>query len=121
MAGLAFNLGATYVPLHEAALGAMAGYLGLWLVFWMFKLITGKEGMGYGDFKLLAALGAWMGWQALPLIVLFASFSGLAVSVALIVAGRLDQGALFPFGPHLAAAGGLPPFTPFIEKQKLTV
>ena len=87
-AGLAFNLAGTYVPLETAVVGAMAGYLSLWSVYWVFKLATGKEGMGYGDFKLLAALGAWLGWQMLPAIILLSSVVGAAVGLTLIVAVR---------------------------------
>ncbi|HLW04744.1 MAG TPA: A24 family peptidase [Azoarcus sp.] len=105
--GLAFNLGATYVPLSSAVVGAMAGYLILWSVFWVFKLATGKEGMGYGDFKLLAAIGAWLGWQMLPMVVLLSSLVGAAVGISLIVFARHERSAPIPFGPYLAAAGVL--------------
>jgi len=105
--GLAFNLGGTYVPLQDAVIGAMAGYLSLWLVYWAFKLATGKEGMGYGDFKLLAALGAWLGWQALPVIVLLSSVVGALVGVVLMIARRRGKDVPMPFGPYLAAAGWL--------------
>jgi leader peptidase (prepilin peptidase)/N-methyltransferase len=104
-AGLAFNLAGTYVPLEMAVLGAMAGYLSLWSVYWLFKLATGKEGMGYGDFKLLAALGAWLGWQMLPAIILLSSVVGAAVGLTLIVAVRHGRNVPIPFGPYLAAAG----------------
>lgn len=103
--GLAFNLFATYSELPTAVIGAMAGYLALWSVFWLFKLATGKEGMGYGDFKLLAALGAWLGWQMLPAIILLSSVVGAAVGVTLIVATRHGRNVPIPFGPYLAAAG----------------
>jgi leader peptidase (prepilin peptidase)/N-methyltransferase len=103
--GLAFNLFATYSDLPTAVIGAMAGYLALWSVFWLFKLVTGKEGMGYGDFKLLAALGAWLGWQMLPAIILLSSIVGAAVGVTLIVAARHGRNVPIPFGPYLAAAG----------------
>ena len=83
----------------------MAGYLALWLVFWAFKLLTGKEGMGYGDFKLLAALGAWMGWQMLPAIVLLSSLVGAVVGISLIVFARHGRNVPIPFGPYLAGAG----------------
>ena len=86
--GLAFNLWTTFADLPTAVIGAMAGYLSLWSVFWLFKLATGKEGMGYGDFKLLAALGAWLGWQMLPAIILLSSVVGAVVGIALIVAAR---------------------------------
>jgi len=103
--GLAFNLGSTFNDLTSAVIGAMAGYLALWSVFWLFKLATGKEGMGYGDFKLLAALGAWLGWQMLPAIILLSSVVGAAVGVTLIVAARHSRNIPIPFGPYLAAAG----------------
>jgi leader peptidase (prepilin peptidase)/N-methyltransferase len=90
---------------RSAVLGAVAGYLSLWLVYWAFKLLTGKEGMGYGDFKLFAALGAWMGWQMLPLVILLSAFTGAAVGIALIVVRGRDRNIPIPFGPYLAAAG----------------
>ena len=89
----------------SAILGAAAGYLSLWSVYWAFKLLTGKEGMGYGDFKLFGALGAWMGWQMLPLILLLSAFTGAVVGIALIVARGRDRNVPIPFGPYLAAAG----------------
>ncbi|MFC5301462.1 prepilin peptidase [Azospira restricta] len=103
--GLAFNLFGTYTSLASAVIGAMAGYLSLWSVYWGFKLATGKEGMGYGDFKLLAAIGAWLGWQALPLTILFSSLVGAVVGIVLIVAARHGRNVPIPFGPYLAAAG----------------
>lgn len=90
---------------QEALLGAMAGYLSLWLVYQGFKLATGKEGMGYGDFKLLAALGAWLGWQMLPLIILLSACVGAIVGIGLIVFRGRDHSIPMPFGPYLAAAG----------------
>lgn len=105
--GLAFNLLATYCDLPSAVIGAMAGYLALWSVFWLFKLATGKEGMGYGDFKLLAALGAWLGWQMLPAIILLSSIVGAAVGITLIFAARHARNIPIPFGPYLAAAGAI--------------
>ena len=90
---------------RSAILGAVAGYLSLWSVYWAFKLLTGKEGMGYGDFKLFGALGAWMGWQMLPLILLLSAFAGAVVGIALIVARGRDRNIPIPFGPYLAAAG----------------
>ena len=105
--GLLFNLGGTYVPIADAVAGAMAGYGILWLVYWAFRLATGKEGMGYGDFKLLAALGAWFGWQALPAIILLASAVGATVGVAMIVFARHRREVPIPFGPYLAGAGML--------------
>ena len=104
-AGLLWNLFGTFVPLSEAVIGAMAGYLSLWSVYWAFKLTTGKEGMGYGDFKLLAALGAWMGWQVLPLIILLSALVGAIVGIALIVLTRRGKDIPIPFGPYLAMAG----------------
>ena len=104
-AGLGFNLAGAFVPLPTAVLGAMAGYLLLWSVYWLFKLATGKEGMGYGDFKLLAALGAFLGWQMLPLIVLLSSVVGAVVGVALIILARRGREVPMPFGPYLACAG----------------
>ncbi len=103
--GLGFNLTGTYVDLFSAVIGAMIGYLTLWSVFWLFKLATGKEGMGFGDFKLLAALGAWLGWQMLPAIILLSSIVGAAVGISLIVATRHGRNTPIPFGPYLAAAG----------------
>lgn len=103
--GLLFNLAGGFVPLADAVVGAMAGYLALWSVYWLFKLVTGKEGMGYGDFKLLAALGAWLGWQALPLIILLSSLVGAVVGIALMVIKRRGREIPIPFGPYLAMAG----------------
>jgi leader peptidase (prepilin peptidase)/N-methyltransferase len=105
--GLLFNLWGTYADLSIAVVGAMAGYLALWSVFWLFKLATGKEGMGYGDFKLLAALGAWLGWQMLPAIILLSSIVGAIVGITLIVVARHGRNIPIPFGPYLAAAGGI--------------
>ncbi len=95
----------TPTPLADAVWGAVAGYLSLWLVYQGFKLATGKEGMGYGDFKLFAALGAWFGWQALVPIILMASVIGAVVGIALKVGGGLREGRYMPFGPFLAGAG----------------
>ncbi|MDR2786902.1 MAG: A24 family peptidase [Candidatus Accumulibacter sp.] len=103
--GLSFNLGSTHADLPSAVIGAMAGYLSLWLIYWGFKWITRKEGMGYGDFKLLAALGAWLGWQMLPLIVLLSSVVGAIVGVALVALARHGREIPIPFGPYLATAG----------------
>ena len=105
--GLLWNLSSVYTPLPQAVIGAIAGYLCLWAVYWAFKLVTGKEGMGYGDFKLLAALGAWLGWKMLLPIVLVSSLVGAAVGVALIVLARRGRHIPIPFGPYLAAAGFL--------------
>ncbi|WP_291993268.1 A24 family peptidase [Candidatus Accumulibacter sp. ACC003] len=104
-AGLLFNLFATFTDLPSAVLGAVGGYLSLWSVYWAFKLTTGKEGMGYGDFKLLAALGAWLGWQMLPLTILLSSLLGAVVGIALIVGAKRGRSVPIPFGPYLAAAG----------------
>ena len=104
-AGLLMNINGTYVPLQDAVIGAAAGYLALWSIYWLFKLATGKEGMGYGDFKLLAALGAWMGWTMLPTIILLSSVVGAVVGIALIVFARHGRNTPIPFGPYLAAAG----------------
>ena len=106
-AGLAINIGATFAPLAAAVIGAIAGYLSLWMVYWAFRLITGKDGMGYGDFKLLAAIGAWLGWQMLPLVILLSSVVGATVGVALIVFKRHGRDKPIPFGPYLAAAGAI--------------
>lgn len=103
--GLLFNLFGTYTSLASAVIGAMAGYLSLWSVYWGFKLATGKEGMGFGDFKLLAAIGAWLGWQILPLTILLSSFVGAIVGIGLIVFTRHGRNIPIPFGPYLAAAG----------------
>jgi len=103
--GLLFNLGGVFVPLGSAVVGAALGYLALWLVFWGFKLLTGKEGMGYGDFKLLAAIGAWLGWQMLPLVILLSSVVGAVVGIGLMVFAGHGRDKPIPFGPYLAAAG----------------
>ncbi|HTY03701.1 MAG TPA: A24 family peptidase [Rhodocyclaceae bacterium] len=103
--GLLANLFATFTDLASAVVGAIAGYLTLWGVYWLFKLATGKEGMGYGDFKLLAAIGAWLGWQMLPLTILLSSFVGAVVGIGLIVLARHGRNVPMPFGPYLAVAG----------------
>ena len=103
--GLLFTVAGTYTDLPSAVIGAAAGYLALWSVYWLFKLATGKEGMGYGDFKLLAAIGAWLGWKMLPLVILLSSFVGAAVGIALIVLARRGRSVPIPFGPYLACAG----------------
>lgn len=103
-AGLLLNLGSAFTDLRSAVIGAAAGYLSLWSVYWAFKLATGKEGMGYGDFKLLAAIGAWLGWQMLPLTILASSMVGAVVGIALIVFARHGRSIPIPFGPYLAAA-----------------
>lgn len=103
--GLLLALGPVFASLPDAVIGAAAGYLSLWSVFWLFKLVTGKEGMGYGDFKLFAALGAWLGWQALPMIILLSSVVGAAVGIVQILFRGRGREAQLPFGPYLAAAG----------------
>ena len=103
--GLAFNLFGAYTDISSAVIGAMVGYLTLWSIYWLFKLATGKEGMGYGDFKLLAALGAWLGWQMLPVIILLSSVVGAVVGISLIAINRHGRNTPIPFGPYLAAAG----------------
>ena len=103
--GLIANVNGLFTDLPSAVIGAIAGYLTLWSVFWLFKLVTGKDGMGYGDFKLLAALGAWVGWQQLPLIILLSSLVGAIIgTLAIVIQGRDRQSAI-PFGPYLAIAG----------------
>jgi leader peptidase (prepilin peptidase)/N-methyltransferase len=106
-AGLIANLWGLFAPLQDAVIGAVAGYLSLWTIYWLFKLIRGKEGMGYGDFKLLAALGAWLGWQMLPLIVLLSSVVGALIGITLIVVKGRDNNLPMAFGPYLAIAGGI--------------
>lgn len=103
--GLLFNLFGTFTDLQSAVIGAIAGYLSLWSVYWAFKLLTGKEGMGYGDFKLLAALGAWLGWAMLPLTILLSSFVGAVVGIGLMILTKRGRNVPIPFGPYLAAAG----------------
>jgi len=94
-----------FADLRSAVIGAAAGYLSLWLLYHAFRLLTGKEGMGYGDFKLLGALGAWLGWQGLPLTILLSTVVGAGLGVVLIIAGKRDRQTQIPFGPYLAAAG----------------
>ncbi len=103
--GLWANLEGRFAPLDQAVLGAIAGYLSLWSIFWVFKLATGKEGMGYGDFKFLAAMGAWLGWQMLPILVLLASLTAAVISLIGILSKKLSRDQPIPFGPFLAAAG----------------
>jgi leader peptidase (prepilin peptidase) / N-methyltransferase len=104
-AGLLINLAGGFVDLRSAVIGAVAGYLALWSVYWLFKLVTGKEGMGYGDFKLLAAIGAWFGWQMLTLVILLSSVVGAIVGIGLIAFAGHGRSKPIPFGPYLAAAG----------------
>lgn len=103
--GLLFNVFNTYTTLENAVFGAVAGYLSLWSIYWLFKLLTGKEGMGFGDFKLLAAIGAFLGWQTLPVVILMSSAVGAVVGITLIIALGRDKNIPIPFGPYLAAAG----------------
>lgn len=105
--GLLANLFGLFAPLKDAVIGAIAGYLALWTIYWLFKLIRGKEGMGYGDFKLLAALGAWLGWQVLPLIVLLSSVVGALIGIGLLLFKGRDHNVPLAFGPYLAIAGML--------------
>jgi leader peptidase (prepilin peptidase)/N-methyltransferase len=106
-AGLIANLFGLFAPLASAVIGAVAGYLSLWVVYWAFKLIRGKEGMGYGDFKLLAAIGAWLGWKMLPLVILLSSVAGAIIGIALIAFRGRDHTVPLPFGPYLAIAGAI--------------
>lgn len=103
--GIIFSFFTVYTDLHSSVVGAIAGYLSLWLVYQGFKIITGKEGMGYGDFKLLAALGAWLGWSLLPTIVLLSSLVGAIIGISLIIFRKHQRDVPIPFGPYLAAAG----------------
>ena len=103
--GLFLSLFDVFVDSHASIIGAVAGYLSLWSIYHLFKLITGKEGMGYGDFKLLAAMGAWVGWQALPVVILFSSVVGAVIGILLVVTRGRDHSQPMPFGPFLAAAG----------------
>ncbi len=106
-AGLLVNLSGLFVPLADAVIGAAAGYLSLWTVYWLFRFATGREGIGYGDFKLLAALGAWLGWIMLPMIVLLSSLLGAVAGLLLIALRRHQRDKPIPFGPFLALAGGV--------------
>jgi leader peptidase (prepilin peptidase)/N-methyltransferase len=103
--GLLLNLNGAFTSLANAVIGTVAGYLVLWLVYWAFKLTTGKEGMGYGDFKLLAAIGAWLGWTMLPLVIMLSSVVGAVVGIALIVFAKHGRNIPIPFGPYLAGGG----------------
>ncbi len=103
--GLLININGTFVPLTDAVIGAAAGYMSLFSVFWLFKLITGKEGMGFGDFKLFAVFGAWLGWQLLPLLILMASVVGALVGITLVLFKNHQREQGIPFGPYLAIAG----------------
>ncbi len=103
--GLLFNLEDTFVSLDLAVVGALAGYLSLWSIFWLFKIVTGKEGMGYGDFKLLGALGAWLGWKMLPLIIMLSSVVGAILGIIILMINKKGRETTLPFGPYLAIAG----------------
>ncbi len=103
--GLLFNLNGGFTDLKSAVIGAMLGYLILWSVYWLFKLVTGKEGMGYGDFKLLGAIGAWFGWQLLPAVILLSSVAGALIGIGLIVFKGQGRSTAIPFGPFLALGG----------------
>ncbi len=105
--GLLLSLAGVFVDSRSAIIGAAAGYLALWTVYWLFKLATGKEGMGQGDFKLLAMLGAWLGWQALPVVILLSSLVGAAVGISMVLFLGRDKNIPIPFGPYLAAAAWL--------------
>ena len=104
-AGIVFNMYGAFTTLNNSVVGAIAGYLVLWAVYWLFKLVTGKEGMGYGDFKLLAAIGAWLGWSLLPLVIMLSSVVGAVVGITLIIAARHGRNIPIPFGPYLAGGG----------------
>ena len=103
--GLFFSLFHIHVAPHQAIIGALAGYLSLWSVYWLFKIITKKEGMGYGDFKLLAAIGAWLGWEMLPLVIMLSAFVGAIIGLSFIAIKGKDKSAPIPFGPFLSIAG----------------
>ncbi len=103
--GLLLNLNGVFTSLPNAVIGAVTGYLVLWIVYWLFKLVTGKEGMGFGDFKLLAAIGAWLGWTMLPLVILLSSAVGAAIGIILILFAKHGRNIPIPFGPYLAGGG----------------
>ncbi len=103
--GLLVNLNGLFTDLPSALIGATAGYLSLWSIYWLFKLLTGKEGMGFGDFKLLAAIGAWLGWSMLPVVILLSSLVGAVVGISLIAFARHARSQPIPFGPYLAGGG----------------
>ena len=105
--GLLIALDNTLIPIHEAVVGAIVGYLILWSIYWLFKLITGKEGMGYGDFKLLAAIGAFVGWQKLGVVVLLSAGVGAIIGGSLLLIQKKGSQTKIPFGPYLAVAGWL--------------
>jgi leader peptidase (prepilin peptidase)/N-methyltransferase len=103
--GLLANMAGLFVDLESAVIGAIAGYLSLWLVFWAYKLATGKDGMGYGDFKLLAGIGAWLGWKMLPVVILLSSLVGAIVGISLMIFARHERDVPIPFGPYLVLGG----------------
>lgn len=103
--GLLSNSWGYFATLQDAVMGAVLGYLSLWSIYWLFKMLRGKEGLGYGDFKLTAAIGAWLGWQALPAVIFIAAISGLCAGLFLVVGRRMDAAHPLPFGPFLASAG----------------
>lgn len=103
--GLLVNLNGAIVPLNDSVIGAVAGYMSLFSIFWLFKLITGKEGMGHGDFKLVAVFGAWIGWQLLPLLILMASAVGAVIGISMMMFKNHQREQAIPFGPYLAIAG----------------
>jgi leader peptidase (prepilin peptidase)/N-methyltransferase len=105
--GLLLSLGTLFTDPRSAIIGAVAGYMSLWTIYQLFKLVTGKEGMGFGDFKLFAAFGAWLGWQSLPMIILLSSLVGAVIGITLIIVRGRDKNVPIPFGPYLAAAGWL--------------
>ncbi|MFZ1851089.1 MAG: A24 family peptidase [Nitrosomonas sp.] len=100
--GILVNLNNGFTDINSSVMGAVVGYLSLWSIYWCFKLLTGKEGMGYGDFKLLAAIGAWLGWTILPLVIVFSSLIGAVVGISLILKSKHDKNSTIPFGPYLA-------------------
>jgi len=103
--GLLININGTFIPLTDAVIGAVVGYMSLYSIFWLFKLLTGKEGMGFGDFKLFAVFGAWLGWQLLPLLILMASVVGAIVGIGLMLFKNHQRQQGIPFGPYLAISG----------------
>jgi leader peptidase (prepilin peptidase)/N-methyltransferase len=103
--GLLVNLGNGFTDIHSAIIGAVSGYLTLWLIYWCFKITTGKEGMGYGDFKLLAVIGAWFGWKMLPLVILISSLVGAVIGIGLIIVAKHKRNVPIPFGPYLVGGG----------------
>jgi leader peptidase (prepilin peptidase)/N-methyltransferase len=103
--GLLINLGNGFTDISSAVIGAASGYIFLWLIYWCFKIATGKEGMGYGDFKLLAVIGAWFGWKMLPLVILLSSLAAVVIGIVLIIVAKNKRDAPFPFGPYLVGSG----------------